>query len=80
MLSFMYTLIKDFGGFGVGLASIALNGFLFWKLFTNHLKHLTGDIQAVGTKVSIVDAKVDGLAKDQTSIKERVSNLEGRLA
>ena len=73
MLGIMYTLIKDFGGVGVGLASIALNGFLFWKLFTNHLRHIAMQIEEVSKDVN--DVK-----KEQSGMKERISKIEGQLS
>lgn len=72
MLRLLYSVIKDFGAFGVGLASIGINGFLFWKLFTNHLKHLAVQIKDVGEDVKRID-------KEISPIKERISTIEGIL-
>lgn len=72
MLVFFYQIIKDFGTFGAVLVSIGLNGFLFWKLFTNHLKHLAEDI-------SDVKDTQEEMKNTLGETKERVSKIEGML-
>ena len=54
MLSFLYGLCKDFGTIGAVFASIGINCFLFWKLFTNHLKHLANDVKDVKDTVTML--------------------------
>ena len=72
MLRMIYMLIKDYGTFGAILASMGMNGFLFYKLFTNHLKHLVLDVQEVSNKV-------EKLGEEIIPIKERISKIEGML-
>lgn len=72
MLRVFYMLIKDYGTFGAVLVSIGINGFLFWKLFTNHLRHMS-------VQIAKVDEKVDKINGEISPIKERVSKLEGML-
>lgn len=72
MLRVLYSLIKDFGTLGAVLASIVLNGFLFYKLFTNHLAHLAKDVKDVKNTV-------EGLESDMDATKQRVSKIEGIL-
>ena len=72
MLRLIYIIIKDYGVLGAVLASMGMNGFLFYKLFCNHLKHLA-------IQIKDVDSKIDNIGKEITPIKERISKLEGML-
>lgn len=72
MLRVFYMLIRDYGTFGAVLVSIGINGFLFWKLFSNHLKHIS-------VQITELDVKVDKIDKEITPIKERISKIEGML-
>lgn len=72
MLKVAYELIKDFGSLGVGLVQLGVICILFWKLFTNHLKH-------IAIQIKEVDSKVDDVQKEITPIKERISKIEGML-
>lgn len=72
MLRIFYDMIKDFGTFGAVLASTGINIFLFYKLFTNHLKHLADQITEVDDKVNKVQCEL-------SPIKERISKIEGML-
>ena len=56
----------------LGLANLALLGFCFWKLFTNHLKHIQEDITQNGVKI-------DSLDKDVRKVEKKVAKIEGKL-
>ena len=72
MLKVAYEIIRDFGSLGIGIVQLGVICLLFWKLFTNHLKHITIQIQEV-------DSKVHDVQKEITPIKERISKIEGML-
>jgi len=72
-------MIKDFGVLGAVLASTGINVYLFYKLFTNHLRHLAIDISNVDNKIDKVDKKVDELNKEVSCVTNRVSKLEGMV-
>jgi len=55
-----------------GIANLGLVGYLFWKLFTNHLAHITEDLKENGEKIEKVD-------KDVRDLGQRVSKVEGKL-
>ena len=66
------TLLTLADKYGLDIAQLALIGFGFWKLATNHLKHMADDIKGISTKIQVVE-------KDIGNIKERVSKIEGKI-
>jgi peptidoglycan hydrolase CwlO-like protein len=72
-------MVKDFGVLGAVFASTGINIYLFYKLFTNHLKHLAIDISNVDNKIDKVDKKVDDVSKELVGVGNRVSKLEGMV-
>lgn len=72
MLSIIYNIIKDYGTFGAVISSTGINIYLFYKLFTNHLKHLADNISNVNNKITDIQ-------KEISPLKERVSKIEGML-
>ena len=69
MLRFLLAVFKDYGLDAVQLGII---GFFGWKLFTNHLKHITDDIKKISKKVDVLSVDISGM-------KERVSKIEGKI-
>ena len=65
--------IKEFGGFGFGLANFCLVCFVSFKLFTNHLAHIQKDIKSNGKKLDNLDVKVD-------KNTERIATIEGKIS
>ena len=58
--------------YGLGVANLILLGFVSWKLFSNHLKHITEGIERNTKKLNDIDDKVDDLG-------ERISKVEGKI-
>lgn len=73
MLKVAYQVIKDFGALGVGIVQLGVIIVLFWKLFTNHLKHL---------KITVDDniKETKGIKTEVINLKERVAKVEGKLS
>lgn len=61
-----------FEKYGFGVLNLSLLGFVSWKLFTNHLAHISKDLKSLNEKIVVIDDNVNGL-------KERVATIEGRL-
>jgi peptidoglycan hydrolase CwlO-like protein len=72
MFMLAYNILKDFGIIGCIIISSGINGWCFWKLFTNHLKHLD-------LKLTDVNDTVADIQKEIGPLKERVSKIEGML-
>lgn len=66
------TLLLILDKYGLQVANLALLGFVSWKLFTNHLKHISDDVKK-NTK------QLDSIDKSIVTIKERVAKLEGKV-
>lgn len=58
--------------YGMDVAQIAIILGLFWKLFYNHLNHITASLKANNDEIK-------GVKTEVIDLKERVSNVEGRL-
>ena len=58
--------------YGLIAFGIGVNIFCFYKLFTNHLAHITEDINENKKEIKSVGRKVTGLSN-------RVSKIEGKL-
>ena len=58
--------------YGLQVLNLVLLGYVSWKLFTNHLKHITLAIKENAKKLDSIDKSVGNL-------KERVSKLEGQI-
>lgn len=58
--------------YGFDVFQIALIIYLFWKLFTNHLKHVIDRLESNITETKCVK-------KEVIDLKERVSRIEGQL-
>jgi len=58
--------------YGLDIAQLALIGFGFWKIASNHLKHLASDVKNLINRVEKIDL-------DVVNVKERVSKIEGKL-
>lgn len=56
--------------YGLGVLNLSLLIFVSWKLFTNHLKHISNTLKENGNKLENLDNKVDKLG-------ERISKVEG---
>ena len=69
MIRTMLMILEKYGLDSVQLGVIC---YLFWKLFTNHLKHVQESIDENGKDIKKLDTKVG-------SLTERVSKVEGRL-
>ena len=65
-------LLELFYKYGFNVLNLGLLIFLSWKLFTNHLRHISNAINIVRKKVDNIDKKVDDLS-------ERISKVEGKL-
>lgn len=72
MFKVAYELIKDFGALGIGLVQFGVICFFGWKLFANHLKHITDKINSLCNKVTIFETELN-------KTKERVAKVEGKL-
>lgn len=73
MIKVAYEIVKDFGALGVGIVQLGVIIVLFWKLFTNHLRHL-------GSKIDDNIRETKGVKKEVTNLKERISKVEGKLS
>ena len=69
MLRFLMIVLEKYG---LQVANLVLLGFVSWKLFSNHLKHISKDIKDLKGGQKEIDKKVDKLS-------ERVSKVEGKL-
>jgi len=58
--------------YGLVAFGIGINIFCFWKLFTNHLKHVSEDIKENTKEIKSVGRKVGTLSN-------RVSKIEGKI-
>ena len=58
--------------YGMDVLQIAIILALFWKLFYNHLKHMTASLKENNNEIKNVKTEVLGL-------RERISNVEGQL-
>jgi hypothetical protein len=72
-------ILNLFRDFGFGVAQTALIVFLFWKLATNHLKHLSDDIKAVGKDVKDLADEIKGMKSHCALEGERLAKLEGKI-
>ena len=72
MLRLAYQVIKDFGAFGLGIVNIGLLAWFFWKIMTNHFKHLQDDVSSIKKTQEKTTEKLD-------KVSERVSKIEGKL-
>ena len=57
---------------GLGVANLALLGFVSWKFATNHFKHLTDQVNKMEKTLTDVDETVGKLG-------ERVAKIEGKI-
>lgn len=71
-------LLQILDKYGLGTAQLALTGFLFWKLFTNHLAHIQKAIEGNVKALDAVKKDTDEIKKDMSETKQRVSTIEGR--
>lgn len=71
-------LLQILDKYGFDTAQLALTGFLFWKLFTNHLAHIQKAIEENVKAVEEVKKDTNEIKKDISDTKQRVSNIEGR--
>lgn len=69
MLRFLAIVLEKYG---LQVANLALLGYVSWKLFSNHLKHIAKDIKDIkgGQKE---------MRKDVNKLSERISKVEGKL-
>ena len=58
--------------YGLQVLNLFLLGFVSYKLFTNHLKHILSAIKDNKTELENIDKSV-------IALKERVSKLEGQV-
>lgn len=58
--------------YGLVAFGIGVNIFCFYKLFTNHLKHVSDDIAENKKEIKSVGRKV-------SSLSNRVSKIEGKI-
>lgn len=79
-------LFKTWGVHGLLVGNLLVVLFLFWKLFKNHLAHLSVDVKNVHLEVNNVKDEVEkckieiaGDRKATAKLGERVSNIEGQL-
>jgi len=72
MFKLAYELIKDFGALGIGVVQFGVILFFGFKLFTNHLKHITTKINSLCSRVGIFENELN-------KTKERVAKVEGKL-
>lgn len=86
LLSFAYTLFKDFG-VNVLLGGIVI--YLLWKLITNHLHHIGMDVKECIDKIDNLstevkdskkelNGKIDASNAEMASLGERISFVEGK--
>lgn len=72
MSGMLRVLMGLFAAYGLDVFTIGLICFLFWKLFTNHLAHITQDLKANHTVIGQVKKSIGKL-------NSRVSHIEGQL-
>jgi hypothetical protein len=72
MLNLIYNLIKDFGALGVGIAQFLVIIFFGYKLFTNHLKHITD-------KINTICNRLTGVEEEMQKQGKQIAKLEGKL-
>jgi hypothetical protein len=72
MFKVAYELIKDFGAFGVGIIQLGIIGFFGYKLFSNHLKHITDKINSLCKRFGIIEGEI----KEHG---EKIAKIEGKL-
>lgn len=79
-LLYVFGFLKENGiALTLGIANLGLVGYLFWKLFNNHLSHIQEDIQDTGKKIEDLGTDVKEIDKDVRKLGERVSKVEGKL-
>ena len=61
-----------FEKYGMDVVQIVIILSLFWKLFYNHLAHITESLKENNNSIKDVKVEVEDL-------KQRVSNIEGQL-
>lgn len=61
-----------FEKYGLGILNLALLGFVSWRLFTNHLKHISDAITENATKLTEI-------GKEVTLLGKKVAKLEGQI-
>ena len=66
--------------YGLGTDQLALTGYLFWKLFTNHLAHIQKAIEDNNDALQSLKKDTDEIKKDMTVTKQRVATIEGRCS
>jgi hypothetical protein len=64
--------LQLFQSYGLDVVQIVLIIYLFWKLFANHLRHITDRLEN-----NIRETKC--VKKEVIDLKERVSHIEGKL-
>lgn len=72
-------LLGLFSAYGLDVFQIGLIVFLFWKLFTNHLAHIAGDLKSNKKAIIGIGTEVKNLRTSINDINERVARVEGRL-
>ena len=66
--------------YGMDTVQIGLIGFCFWKLFTNHLKHMDDKLDVQTKKIRGIAIKTGKIRADLSDVKERVATIEGRCS
>lgn len=76
MLRIFLILLQNYG---LDALQLGLIGFCFWKLFSNHLKHLLDDVKGNSKQIKDVAKNVKKTNEDIGEIKGRVSKIEGKI-
>ena len=66
-------LIKDYGILGICLLNFIMLIFVSWKLFTNHLRHLTEAVGANAVAIKSLTDLITENAKDISFIKGKIN-------
>ena len=74
-INIVLSIFKEFG-LVIGLGGVVI--FLLWKIMTNHLAHIAGDIKGVAEGVKAIAIDVKEIKGDMAKDRERIAKIEGR--